>query len=196
LNSSRPSLLRRLFAPVIRRGSDLARDDQGVTVVEFALLAPIFFTMIFAILETAMVFFASQVLDSAVEDASRKIRTGEAQTAGFQMTDFRSLLCDSTFGLFDCAQIRLNVRNIGSFAAANEPVVQNCTEIACSWTLEELFLPGVGREVVQVRAFYRWPLVITLPYFNLKNQPDNYRLIAGTRVFRNEPFLLSSGEDD
>jgi hypothetical protein len=29
---------------------------------------------------------------------------------------------------------------------------------------------------------------VSLPYFNLKNQPDNYRLLGATRVFRNEPF--------
>lgn len=194
--SSRLIFLKRLCAPAIRRGRDLARNDDGVTVIEFALLAPIFFTMIFAILETAMVFFASQVLDSAVEDASRKIRTGEAQTAGFLMADFRALMCESTFGLFDCAQIRLSVENIESFAAANEPVVQSCTEAGCEWTLEERFLPGIGRQVVQVRAFYRWPLIVTLPHFNLKNQPDNYRLIAGTRVFRNEPFILAGEEEE
>ena len=33
-----------------------------------------------------------------------------------------------------------------------------------------------------------WPLTVVLPYFNLKNQPDNYRLLGATRVFRNEPF--------
>jgi hypothetical protein len=31
--------------------------------------------------------------------------------------------------------------------------------------------------------------MIVMPYFNLKNQPDNYRLISAIRVFRNEPFL-------
>jgi hypothetical protein len=29
---------------------------------------------------------------------------------------------------------------------------------------------------------------VVLPYFNLKNQPDNYRLISAVRVFRNEPY--------
>ena len=49
-------------------------------------------------------------------------------------------------------------------------------------------MPGSGGSVVQVTAYYRWPLVIVLPYFNLANQPDNARLLAATRVFRNEPF--------
>jgi len=188
-------LLKRLLAPALRRGGALARDEDGVTAIEFALLAPIFFTMIFAIIETAMVFFAGQILDSAVEDASRRIRTGQAQTDGFQMTEFRNLMCQSTFGLFDCSKIRITVQTIANFATATAPPVQTCTSSSCTWTLEEQFLPGEGREVIQVRAYYRWPLLITLPMFNLKNQPDNYRLISGTRVFRNEPFLLEEEED-
>ena len=47
---------------------------------------------------------------------------------------------------------------------------------------------GVGRSVMQVSAYYRYLLLVVLPYFNLKNQPDNYRLISAIRVFRNEPY--------
>ena len=47
---------------------------------------------------------------------------------------------------------------------------------------------GLRRDIIQVQAFYKWPLQVILPYFNLRNQPDNYRLISAMRVFRNEPF--------
>ena len=61
--------------------------------------------------------------------------------------------------------------------------------MTCTWsTTWEDYNAGVGRDVVQVFAYYRWPLLIALPYFSLKNQPDNYRLLGATRVFRNEPF--------
>ena len=56
----------------------LARDERGVTAIEFGVLALPFFTVIFAILQTAIMFLASQVLDSALEDASRKVTEIEA----------------------------------------------------------------------------------------------------------------------
>ena len=188
---SRPaSLLRRLAAPAIARGCAFARDDRGVTAIEFAFLGLPFFTIIFAILETAMMFFASQVLDSAVEDASRMIRTGQAQSSGYGMSNFRTLMCGYTFNLFgDCSAIKIKVTVISNFSSATtNPTVQTCTATTCTWTLTEAYAAGLGRDVVQVSAFYRWPLLVVLPYFNLKNQPDNYRLISATRVFRNEPF--------
>ena len=186
----RPTLMRRLLGRAISRGHNFARDDRGVTVIEFAILALPFFTIIFAILETAMVFFAGQVLDSAVEDASRMIKTGRAQAQTYNMSNFRALMCGYTFGLFgDCSQIKIKVDKITSFTAATTTnPVQTCDLVGCNWTFTEDFKPGVGREIIQVFAYYRWPLTVVLPYFNLKNQPDNYRLIGATRVFRNEPF--------
>ncbi len=185
----RDSFLRRLFSPAIARGRSFARDERGVTVIEFAILAVPFFTIIFATIETAMVFFAGQVLDSAVEDASRMVRTGQAQAQEFSIADFRDYMCSYTFNLFDCDDIRIKVARVGSFASADlAPTVQTCTEAGCTWAFEENFEPGSRRQVIQVSAYYRWPLLVDLPYFTLRNQPDNYRLLDATRVFRNEPF--------
>jgi len=165
------------------------RDESGVTTIEFGILALPFFTLIFAILQTAIMFLGMQVLDSAVEDASRMIKTGRAQNAGYTMTEFRPLLCGYTFNLFDCSQIELKVEKIASFTnVTTNPTVQTCNTTSCTWSFTQAFDGGSGRDVIQVSAYYRWPLLVTLPYFDLKNQPDNYRLISAIRVFRNEPF--------
>lgn len=185
----KPTFLRRLISPAVSRGHAFARDDRGVTAIEFGILALPFFTIIAAIIETAMVFFAGQVLDSAVEDASRMIKTGRAQAASYTMASFRTLMCGYTFSMFDCSKIRIQVKKITNFSSTTTTTSPTtCTPTSCELTLAETWTPGVGREVIQVFAYYRWPLLINLPYFNLKNQPDNYRLMGATRVFRNEPF--------
>lgn len=193
LMSRRPHFFQSIMVRAHMRARAFARDERGVTIVEFGILAIPFFTLIFAVLETAMVFFASAVLDSAVEDASRWVLTGRAQSANWDINTFRDRLCDSTFGLFgsDCAEIKIKVSVINTFAAATLTAPQTCQTTPtpqCTWTLVDGFQPGVGRDIVQVQAYYRWPLVVVLPYFNLKDQPDNYRLLSGVRVFRNEPF--------
>ncbi len=183
------TFMRSLFAPAIRRGRAFARDERGVTAIEFGILALPFFTLIFAIIETAMMFFAQQILDSATEDASRMIKTGQAQGSGYTITDFKNYICGYTFGLFNCNNILVQVNVITSFAnVSTSPAVETCTATTCTWSVTDAYTPGVGRSVVQVTASYRWPLMVVLPYFNLKNQPDNYRLMSSIRVFRNEPF--------
>ena len=72
----RPSLLGRLASPAMRRWRLFMRDETGVTAVEFAILALPFFSIIVAIMETSVILLAGAILDSAVQDTSRVIRTG------------------------------------------------------------------------------------------------------------------------
>ena len=146
--------------------------------------------MIFAIIETAMMFFAQQVLDSAVEDASRIVRTGQAQSQSFDLAAFRNYLCGYTFGLFNCSNIVIEVQSDRELLGGDDERGRSKLH-PHHLHLErgqQAYDAGGGRNIIQVSAYYRWPLTIVLPYFNLKNQPDNYRLIAAIRVFRNEPF--------
>ena len=193
-----PAFLKRLFAPAISQGRRFARDERGVTAVEFGILAIPFFTIILATMQTALVYFAAQVLDSALEDAVRLVRTGQAQNGTTYGTTaaLRTYMCGYTFNLFgDCSQIKLDVQVITDFNSITADPVETCTNdpvthvpTTCTLNPPPTYNGGTKQQIVQVRAYYRYPLVIVLPYFNLKNQPDNYRLIGALRVFRNEPF--------
>lgn len=69
------------FGHLLRR---FRENRTGASAVEFALIAPIFLVLLFAIIETALMFFASQVLETMTQDAARMILTGQAQTANYQ----------------------------------------------------------------------------------------------------------------
>ena len=44
------------------------RNRRASAALEFALVAPIFFALLFAIIETALMFFAGQVLETITQD--------------------------------------------------------------------------------------------------------------------------------
>ena len=67
------------------------RNRRGSAAVEFALVAPIFFGLLFAIMEVALMFFASQVLEKVTQDAARMIMTGQAQNLTYTKQDFKKL---------------------------------------------------------------------------------------------------------
>jgi len=176
-----------------------AGDQRGVTAIEFAVLAIPFFTIIAAILETALVFLAGQILDSAVYDASRTIRTGRA--ASFDKAAFRQSVCANLYGMFDCTsdpedpqndRLRINVTVIDDFTSAptDYPLVtgENCTALSCDWVMEDSYGSSVGGNVVLVQAYYKWPTLVRLPGFDFQTLPDGSRLIGAARVFMNEPF--------
>jgi len=179
-------------APARRRG--LLRDENGAVAIEFGVLALPFFTLIYAILETSIVFLSGQILDAAVNDASRKVRTGQAQTAEWSASTFKTEVCDGLYGLFDCNGVKVKVSKFTSFqsAAPSPPVSEDCdadaTEAECAWTIAETYTPGSGSEIVLVEAYYKWPTLINLPWFNLATQAGGTRLQSAVRVFRNEPF--------
>ncbi len=185
------ALLKRLLAPAIARGRSFARDERGVTAIEFGILAIPFFTIILATMQTAPVYFAAQALDSALEDATRLIRTGQAQNGSTygSTTALRNYMCPFTFNLFgDCSQIKLDVTVITNFNSITSPPVETCNTdptkgvIGCTLNDPPAYDAGAKQQIIQVRAYYRYPLVIVLPYFNLKNHPDNYRLAHGSAV--------------
>lgn len=69
--------VRKFMAPTRR----FARAEDAAAAVEFALVAaPL--ALIFAILETALVFFAGQTPEAAASNSARLIMTGQAQMAG------------------------------------------------------------------------------------------------------------------
>ena len=57
-----------LSRPIARcrhRLAALRRSEGGAAALEFALVAPIFFMLMFVIAETALIFVAEQVMDNA-----------------------------------------------------------------------------------------------------------------------------------
>ena len=68
--------------PALRAARRLIRRQDGAAAVEFGIVVAPFLALLFAIIETAVVFFAGQALETAVADSSRLILTGQAQTQG------------------------------------------------------------------------------------------------------------------
>src|SRR5688500_15169149 len=87
----------------IRTVRRFAKGDDGAAAVEFGIVAAPFLALMFAIMETSLVFFASQTLETAVADSARLIMTGQAQTQSFSQAQFKSAVCAKVGGLFDCA---------------------------------------------------------------------------------------------
>lgn len=162
------------------------RNQDGATVVEFALVAAPFFALIFAIIETALLFFADQALDTAVQTSARLIRTGQAQEASMTAAAFKTAICNQMGGLLDCSKLKVDVQTPASFddidlAVPVDPITKELK-------VTENYPTTHGGDIVVVRAYYQWPTFVTGLGNNLANMPDGSRLLVSTAAFRNEPF--------
>ena len=161
------------------------RNRRGSAAVEFALVAPVFFALLFAIIETAIVFFAGQVLETIAQDSARQIMTGQAQTAGYTPAQFKTFACGKIPALFKCTDLYVDVQSYPAFSSVkiSDPIAGGVFQPAMGYT------PGAAGDIVVVRLFYQWPLFVTGLGYDIANLADSKRLLSATVVFRNEPFV-------
>jgi Flp pilus assembly protein TadG len=161
---------------------------RGTSAVEFALVAAPFIGLLVALFETALVFFAARVLDETVEQASRVILTGQAQSGGMSQSAFANWVCSNTYGLFNCNNFMINVQNYSSFSAANTATPTLTFNAAGQVTNNFSYNPGAANDIVVVQVMYQWPIVLGPLGFNLPNMSNGNRLLISTAVFKNEPY--------
>ncbi len=167
----------------IRRFKD---DEDGVAAIEFGMLALPFLMLIFAILETALGFFAAQVFESGVDTVGREIRTGQIQSDTTTATQVRDKICAETWGLFECASIQLDVKTYVNFPDAPLTTPRDVDGNFDNSGLS--FDTGSAGSTVIVRAFYEWPVFLDILWQSVTGLSNGKRLLVATTAFQNEPF--------
>ena len=189
------------FCRLLRR---FQRNRTGSAAVDFMLVAPLFFALLFAIIETAIMFFASQVLESITQEAARMVMTGQAQNGqvsecgGTPCTQatFKKHVCDQIpAGLFNCNLIYVDVENYPNYQSITLPTP---IDSHGNFVNNTAYNPGASsacsnnsscsNSIVVVRLYYAWQLFVTGLGYNISNMSGNQRLLMATAVFRNEPF--------
>jgi Flp pilus assembly protein TadG len=164
------------------------RNRRGSAAVEFALVAPIFFALLFAIFETALVFFSGQALETAVQDSGRLFLTNQANCDGTLQADFKQKICDRVSALMSCSGIDIDVR---SYPAGTAITITDPINASGVYTPNFVYQPPACNsisETVVVRGFYQWPLIVTGVGYNIANigrgTTNSKRLLAATSAFR------------
>lgn len=110
-----------------RPPAKLAVDRRGNAAIEFAIIAPIFITLIAAVVELSMVLLTSGSLQAAVARASRYGVTGQVAPGGDRGAAILEILNRRTFGLIDLDSAEIKMMVYPSFAAIGtaEPFTDN-----------------------------------------------------------------------
>lgn len=186
LANKRPGLLRRLLA-----------ERKGATAIEFAILAPMFFAIAFATIETFVSYMAEQVLLNANDEIARQIRLGNITFNTGRNTDhdrkkFREKFCAELTVLVTCSLLEpgapkkmfIDVYKADTFADLPKDNVVPATLI------EGRYTPGGKGTLNVIRVYYRWPVLMDY----LRLLPPNYsslgsdRILMATAVIQNEEF--------
>lgn len=162
------------------------KDENGAYAIEFALVAVPFLALLFAIIETALVFFADSILNNASAQAARLIRTGQAQSASMSAGSFKTSVCDTiSVPMFKCDKLHVDVKTYSEFGDVNiDKPLDDDGNLVNNFE----FKPGNGGDIVVVRVFYEWPIVVNSFGIHLADMANGSRLLSSVHAFRNEPF--------
>lgn len=159
---------------------------DGTTAIEFSLLALPFMLTIVAIIELSLFFVSDSLLQGAVADAARTIRTGQLQSDADPLTAFKNKLCAHAAIFLDCDSIQYQVRKLDTFDDDLTPEVDEDGNMVPPDTFEvDQIQAGC---VAMVRVTYRYQFVT--PFFAqiFGNYSGNRRLQMATLVFQAEPY--------
>ena len=162
------------------------RNRRGSAAVEFALVAPMFCALLFAIIESGIMFLADEVLETVNQNSARMVLTGQAQNAGWSKAQFATYVCNQVPALFNCNNLYIDVQSYSSFTTLSN--VGCPIDGSGNFNSSTLYNPGNAGDIVVVRMFYQWPLFVTRLGYNPANLSNGNRLLCVTAAFKNEPY--------
>jgi Flp pilus assembly protein TadG len=163
------------------------RRQDGAAAVEFAIVVLPFLLLMFLIMETGLVFFAGQTLETVAADSARLIRTGQGQA--FDESAFKTEVCNRAKVLFSCPSSRgifIDVQKPTDYDSINRSVTLNKDgEPVTQFSTEAV---KTAKAIVVVRLMYKWPILFPLTAKFLGDDGSGSRMLVATAAFRNEPF--------
>lgn len=175
---------RRRFRPGVET---LMGDRRGSVAVEFGFVSIPFFLLLFAIIEVALQFFVTQILDTATSSSARLIRTGEAYKAGMTQDEFKAKICEKMLNLVDCSSyLYVDVRKYSQFSdyAPTTPLDEDGNLTTPDYDVGT----PLTKQIMVVRSFYAWPVYFNmLPHTSVRTA-DGRELLSSVVAFRTESF--------
>lgn len=158
---------------------------SGNVMIEFALLAPVFFMLVIGLIEFVLFQYKTYALNHVVYEATRNLQTGEVQTASNMEAAFRQEACDKAGVLIDCNAIVFDVRAFDNLSDVTYPPP----------TFDEdglpdnfVFEPGGPNEYSVVRASLQHQFITPFMDELFQIGPDLPAIVNAFTIVKNEPW--------
>ena len=177
--------------------------EKGSAAIEFAFIAPVFFVLLMGTFEAAIMFFSQTVLQNAMNDMGRMIRTGQVNcynkngddcASDMSQAQFRTLFCAKVSAMIPCSgNLQIDVAKFDDYGGVSRPPLTKDAGTGLM-TLDpndptlNRYQTGLACEVVLARAFYAAPVITPGLSWFLINVSGNRHLVVAATAFRNEPY--------
>ena len=167
------------------------KNREGVTAVEFAMIAPVFMSLLFSVFEMGVLMTKVTLLDLAAAEASKQIYIGAAASGTVTPEDLEETICE-TVSLIDknCAgNLLLEMTPITDFSSlpnSKAKCVDKSTRVKPLVTVN----PGVSDGIVYMRICLTTEIVVPglgLGFDLVKTETGKTQIVTDI-AFSNEPF--------
>jgi len=178
-------------------------DENGATALEFALVAPVFFLLLFGIIEFSLIMFTKSVMEGATSMTSRLGKTGYSADGISRQQTLINLLAEKSRGIMDPEKIEVTTLIYESFNSIGDAEPFTDSNGNGQWDAGETFndvngngqwdddmgRAGLGNagDIVVYKVHYPWPLKTPGVNALIGDSKGSIPLDVSV-VVRNEPY--------
>jgi Flp pilus assembly protein TadG len=163
-----------------------AKAKEGSTLIEFALLAPVFFMLVMGLVEFVLFQYKTYALNHVVYEATRNLQTGEVQSASDMADAFHEEVCAQAGPMIDCEKIIFDVRAFDDIDEISYPPPEFDED---GNPMNFVFQPGGPEQYSVVRASIHHQFITPFMDELFRIGPDMPAIVNAYCVVRNEPWL-------
>ncbi|HVY88607.1 MAG TPA: TadE/TadG family type IV pilus assembly protein [Hyphomonadaceae bacterium] len=169
----------------MRTSKRLSKAEGGNTMIEFALLAPVFFMLVMGLIEFVLYQYKTYALNHVVYEAARNLQTGTVQTSDDQAKSFHDAVCEAAGPMIDCNEIVFDVRAFDKISDITYPPVTfddkgNPTNFT--------FQPGTANQYSVVRAAMHHQFITPFMDKLFRMGPDMPAIVNAFCIVKDEPW--------
>jgi Flp pilus assembly pilin Flp len=179
------------------------RNDDGAVMIEFALIAPMLFLLIFGILELGLIMLSMSTIESATNVVARTSRINNRGSDPDLVSHIRAEIQRRSAGLVDSKKVVITTEEAiaGVAPKAEECLLDNPPPGQCPglpgvaytdsngdglYTQPDLDVVGSG-EIIAINVFYPYP-ILTPGLSNVLGNQDGDYMIESNTVVVNEAY--------
>ena len=185
-------MLKKLGSKLVGSLRRFGRSERAASAIEFAMVGPVFILIMGVTIESGVMLTTEYVLQSAVTDAARLVRTGQAQTMPLSQSAFKAKICNTANLIMNCSGgVTVYVRSDTNFQTLANNLPGFLTvgpSVAGSAVAANCYNPGPPSQPAALVATYDW-------YFKVWGMSvfgniggGIARRLVGFAIFQNEPF--------
>ena len=169
----------------MRTHKRLSREEGGNVMIEFAMLAPVFFMLVMGLVEFVLYQYKMYALNHVVYEATRNLQTGEVQSASDMRQEFEDLCQESAGPLMNCAEIQWDVRSYDELNEIDYPPVEYDDD---GLPKNFVFEPGDANQYSVVRATIHHQFITPFMDRMFQMGPDQPAIVNSFCIVKNEPW--------